>query len=302
MDQHIEAYLQYCAAMKLSKASINNYSRALTFFADHLASHDRSLTSAQPRDVTDFMTAHADWDAATTANRLSALRGFYKWAQIRGILDGENPMLEIRSPKQHQKRNKPTVTQDEVHLLLETQRIHRDGTALPTDLRDRCIIALIYDTGIRVAEVASLNVGHIQSMDAEKREFVYVGKGGSEYTWYVTPDVYEMLLRYINTLDTPEPEQPLFCNRGGQRLSIRYIQKILADRGKNVLGRHLHPHMLRRGVGNAFYSASGHDIYATSQALHHASVTTTQGYLAVGQDNLRKIMDGMSAKRTPASP
>lgn len=71
---------------------------------------------------------------------------------------------------------------------------------------------------------------------------------------------------------------------------------MLNVRGKQILGKHLHPHMLRRGFGNAFYEASGHDIYATSQAMHHKSVETTQEYLAVSNDKLKSIMDTSMSK------
>lgn len=300
MDPQAEAFLQYYAALKMSGATIGSYRQSLRFFSAFLEERGKTLCEATAADVNDFIAAHAEWTASTIANRQSALRSFYKWAQTQHMLAGDNPMLPIRSPRQHQVRNKPYVHEDEARLLRETRRTYRNGTSRAQDLRDRCLIALIYATGLRVAEVASLNVGHIRGMDPTHRSFIYRGKGGSEQTWYLNAEIYGMLTRYLRTLDATNPGAPLFSNRYGKRLSIRSIQKILADRGRKVLGRPIHPHMLRRGFGNAFYTASGYDIHATSQALHHANIATTQGYLAVDSESLMRIVDRMGVGAMPA--
>lgn len=293
----LASFLNYCRALKMSNASVSAYARSLSFFDAFLASRGKTLAQAVSADVTDFIAEHQDWSASTICNRLSALRTFYAWATIKELLPNGNPMPDVRSPKQHVKRNKPTVSGEDVQLLRDTRRTCRDGSARQGDLRDRCLIALIYDTGIRVAEVVSLNVGHITSMDPQRREFIYTGKGGSEYSWFVTIPVYELLMNYLRTHPNPEPDSPLFLNRYGGRLSQRSVQKMLHVRGEQVLGRRLHPHMLRRGFGNAFYEASGHDIYATSQAMHHCNVTTTQGYLSISGDRLKEIVDDSMGRR-----
>ena len=295
----LTAFLSYCQALKMSNASVSAYRRSLSFFDTFLASRGKSLTQAAAADVNDFIAEHRDWSASTICNRLSALRTFYTWAEIRNLLPTGNPMSGVRSPKQHVKRNKPTVSGEDVQLLCDTRRTCRDGSSRQGDLRDRCLIALIYDTGIRVAEVVSLNVSHLTSMDPKRREFIYTGKGGSEYSWFVTEPVYELLMNYLRTHPNPEPDSPLFLNRYGGRLSQRSVQKMLHIRGDQVLGRRLHPHMLRRGFGNAFYEASGHDIYATSQAMHHRNVTTTQGYLSVSGDRLKEIVDTSLTSAAP---
>ena len=297
------AFLACCRGMNLSDKTVPAYDRSLAFLESFLLQRGKTLTEASPADITDFIAAHTEWSPATTANRLSAFRTFYNWAEIKHLLPEGNPMLEIRTPKQHIRKNKPSVSSADAELLKETRRTRRDGAARVGDLRDRCLIALIFDTGIRVAEAVSLNVSHIRSMDPQRREFVYVGKGGSEYSWFVTEPIYELLMNYLRTHPDPSPDKPLFLNKYGGRLSVRSVQKMLAVRGDAVLGKHLHPHMLRRGFGNAFYEASGHDIYATSQAMHHSSVATTQGYLAVSGDKLKEIVDnGMTQQRSAKQP
>lgn len=296
-DDSLEAYLDYCRAIKLSDRTVSGYARSLQLFLGGLQSHGKTLPQASGADAVDFIAVHPNWDAATVSNRLSALRGYYKWAELKRLLPGDNPMLGIRSPKPKVVKNKPSVTREEAYLLTQARRTRKDGSALATDLRDRCLIALIADTGLRVSEAASLNIGHIRRMDPNQREFVYVGKGGSEQTWYMTADVYQMLSRYIDALPDAELTAPLFRNRDGGRLSVRSIQLILQRRGASVLNRHVHPHMLRRGFGNAFYAASGKDIYATSQAMHHTNIATTQGYLSIQPGELKNIVDGMSTNK-----
>ena len=294
--QLIGNYLEYCRALKMSAQTISNYERGLRFFGAYLDQQGKTLPLAQSADVNGYIAAHPEWTAATTANRLSALRGFYKWMQIQRLLPDVDPMLEVRAPRQRLTRNKPSVSREEALLLTAARHTRRDGIAFATDLRNRCLMSLIYDTGLRVSEAASLNLGTIRRMDPRRREFIFTGKGGSEYFGYLSPDAYAMLSAYADAQADAPDSRALFVNRGGERLSVRSIQKLIAASGKRVLNRRLHPHMLRRGFGNAFYEASGHDIYATSQAMHHASVTTTEEYLAVSPEHLKKVVDRMSAK------
>ncbi len=292
----LEQYLAYSAAIKMAKRTLEAYNRSLNLFSSFLAGREKQLVEADARDVMDFIAVNSEWSATTIANRLAAFRSFYRWAASQKLIADAGFLSKIPKPKIHTKRNKPTVSQDEAEALRDTRRTTRNGTARMGDLRDRCLIALIYDTGIRVTEVISLNVSHLQNMDPNRREFANVAKGGSECSWFVTEPIYELLMSYLRTHPNPEPENPLFLNRYGGRLSVRSVQKMLAVRGDQVLGKHLHPHMLRRGFGNAFYEASGHDIYLTSQAMHHSSIATTQGYLSVSDDKLKQVVDtGMSA-------
>lgn len=292
----LEQYLAYSAAIKMATRTLEAYARSLNLFSSFLAGREKQLVEADAGDVMDFIAANSEWSAATIANRLAAFRSFYRWAASQKLIADAGFLSKVSKPKIHARRNKPTVSHEEVEILRDTRRTTKNGTARMGDLRDRCLISLIYDTGIRVTEVVSLNVSHIQNMDPQRREFVYKGKGGSEYSWFVTEPIYELLMSYLRTHPNPVPDSPLFLNRYGGRLSVRSVQKMLKTRGDEVLGRHLHPHMLRRGFGNAFYEASGHDIYLTSQAMHHSSIATTQGYLSVSDDKLKWVVDtGMTA-------
>lgn len=293
-----EQYLAYSAAIKMSKRTLEAYTRSLNLLGTFLAKRKKQLIEADARDIMDFVASQSEWSAATIANRLAAFRSFYRWAVSQKLIADAGFLSKIPKPKIHTKRNKPTVSLNEAETLRDTRRTKKNGTARVGDLRDRCLIALIFDTGIRVTEAVSLNVSHIQHMNPERREFVYTGKGGSECSWFVTEPIYELLISYLHTHPNPVPESPLFLNRYGERLSVRSVQKMLSTRGDEVLGKHLHPHMLRRGFGNAFYEASGHDIYLTSQAMHHSSIATTQGYLSVSSDKLKQVVDaGMGLRK-----
>ena len=297
MEKHVEDYIHYCRTMKLSDKTIENYQRGIEFFCTFLQSEGKGIDMAQPGDILNYLGANPSWSTPTIQIRLAALRSYYRWAQIYHLLPGDNPMLQVRAPKTKKKRNKTTVDREEVYLLTETRRTHRDGTAFRTDLRDRTLIMLLADTSLRVAEAHSLNCRHVLEMDPERRELITVGKGGSENVWLVSLEVYDLLKRYLEVERATDPDRPLFVNRDGGRLSIRSMQIIVQKRGEQVLGRRLHPHMLRHYYGNRFYEASGHDIYATKEAMHHSDVSTTEGYLSIVPDRLKDIKDSMSASR-----
>ena len=149
---------------------------------------------------------------------------------------------------------------------------------------------LFYSSGLRLAELASLNVRDIQRDDAMLE---ITGKGSKTRLVPVGGKAREALRAWL--LARPKlsgPDQPaLFVNHRGQRLGHRGIQKRIASQGlKAGLSRPLHPHMLRHSFAGHLLESSG-DLRAVQELLGHADISTTQIYTQLDFQHLAQVYD-----------
>ncbi len=217
------------------------------------------------------------------ARVLSAWRGFFNWlAKHRGL--DQNPCLAVRAPKA--KKALPSVlSPDQANALLEREA---DGLL---ELRDKAMYELCYSSGLRLAELASLDVGTAQDLTAG--EVTVTGKRAKTRTVPVGAKAREALAAWlahrgeIAAADCPA----LFVSRRGTRLSMRMIQLRLDRWAKKAgLGAHVHPHMLRHSFASHLLQSSG-DLRAVQEMLGHSSIGTTQVYTHLDFMHLAKVYD-----------
>jgi len=217
------------------------------------------------------------------ARVLSAWRGFFNWlAKHRGL--AQNPCLAVRPPKT--KKALPAVlSPDQANALLETEA----GDLL--ELRDKAMFELCYSSGLRLAELASLDMGVAQDLAAG--EVTVTGKRSKTRSVPVGAKAREALAAWlarrgeVAAVDCPA----LFVSRNGSRLSMRMIQLRLGRWAKKAgLGAHVHPHMLRHSFASHVLQSSG-DLRAVQEMLGHSSIGTTQVYTHLDFQHLAKVYD-----------
>ena len=217
------------------------------------------------------------------ARVLSAWRGFFNWlARHRGAPG--NPCLSVRAPKS--KKALPSVlSPDQAHALLETQA---EGLL---ELRDKAMFELCYSSGLRLAELASLDCNMAQ--DLATGEVTVTGKRAKTRTVPVGAKAREALAAWLArrgelaAADCPA----LFVSQRGTRLSMRMIQLRLDRWGRKAgLGAHVHPHMLRHSFASHVLQSSG-DLRAVQEMLGHSSIGTTQVYTHLDFQHLAKVYD-----------
>jgi integrase/recombinase XerC len=274
-------------------------------FDEHLASRPARTREAYRRDVAALAALAGDKPLAklqraelarylatlhgrglsgrSLARMLSAWRAFYRHLLDRERALAEDPTAGLKPPKSP-RRLPSALSPDESAQLCE---IVADD---PLSLRDRAILELAYSSGLRLSELAGLDVARV---DFDAGEARVVGKGAKERIVPVGKAALDALRTWLvarKTIATPG-ETALFVARGGARLSPRAIEKRLADWAvKQGLARHVHPHMLRHSFASHVLQSSG-DLRAVQEMLGHASIASTQVYTHLDFQALAKVYD-----------
>lgn len=220
---------------------------------------------------------------ATVHRHLSSLRGFFAYLVKAGELP-HNPADGVRPPKLQRPLPK-SLSVDQVMGLMQPPK---DDDALA--VRDHCMLELFYSSGLRLAELAALNVLDFESGGLEIR---VQGKGSKERIVPVGSKARAALHRWLGfrpQLARGE-EAALFVGQRGRRLSHRGIQQRLAHWAQQAgLDVRLHPHRLRHAFATHLLESSS-DLRAVQELLGHANISTTQVYTHLDFGYLSKVYD-----------
>lgn len=150
------------------------------------------------------------------------------------------------------------------------------------DPRERALTLLLLDTGLRLAEVASLRVGDIRP-DGTIR---VLGKGSKERIVPLGTTARRALIRYVAGRDPVGPADPLFVGRYGERLSRRGIQYAIARLGRRAgVGTRSSPHTFRHTFARG-YLVNGGDVFSLQQILGHATLDMVRRYVSLSEADL----------------
>ena len=218
------------------------------------------------------------------ARKFVALRSFYKFLVGRAMID-TNPIPRTKQFQVKTERKLPTfLTYQEIDALMQSPDL-----STPTGTRDKAILELLYSSGIRLSEIADMNV---KDMNLHDDELLIRGKSDKERLVYIGSVAREFLDRYVShtrpQLAKPS-EDAMFVNRYGNRLSKRSIEKIVSTHAKKAGTRPgVHTHTLRHSFATHLLEG-GADLRVVQELLGHASPTTTQIYTHITQTEARKV-------------
>jgi tyrosine recombinase XerC len=225
--------------------------------------------------------------ASSQGRKLAALRTFFRWCQREGLVRG-NPAQEVASPKLP-KRLPPVVTYEDVERLLASPR-----SGMGFFLRDVAVLELFYASGIRLAELVSLDV---DSIHLEHRYVRVMGKGRKERVVPVGREASRAVERYLPAREALlaerglAEERALFLNRRAGRLTPRGVAFIMGKHLKTSgVPRAMSPHTLRHAFATHLLDA-GMDLRVIQELLGHASLATTQRYTHVSTDRIMAVYD-----------
>jgi integrase/recombinase XerC len=223
------------------------------------------------------------YEKSSIARKLSALRSFYSYL-IQVNIIAKNPLLTISSPKLT-KRLPAFLSSDEVNKLIMTPDI-----STPLGMRDKAMLELLYASGLRVSEIASLDIVNV---NLEEREVRVLGKGSKERITLMGKPAVNAIDCYLREgrpkLIGQRSTDALFLNRYGRRLSKRSIQQTLS-RYATAAGftKRVFPHMIRHSFATHLLDG-GADLRVVQELLGHVSLSTTQIYTHVTQTQARKV-------------
>jgi integrase/recombinase XerC len=215
---------------------------------------------------------------SSSARKLAGLRTFFRWLCREGIL-ARNPARALLSPRT-EKRIPTHLEESEVATLLD---LPGDGIVA---VRGRALLELLYATGLRCAELVSLDLGEV---DFEARMVRVVGKGRKERVVPFGGRAREAVTAWLPLRRALSPESDaLFLNQRGGRLTDRSVRTLIAHRIRQVaITRKVSPHTLRHSFATHLLER-GADLRTIQELLGHTSLSTTQRYTHV---NARHILD-----------
>lgn len=223
--------------------------------------------------------------ASATLNRhASSLRSFFNY-MVEHQLAERNPFNQIKTLKRT--ASLPDfLTFEEIQQLMETFAGEQ-----PNEVRDRCMVELMYACGLRVSELVSLT---LNSIDLNERVLQVIGKGDKERWVPFYQNLSNQLRAYIQHVRPTFVNQStnaLFLNARGKPISARYVQMMCKAHGEQAaLKQSLHPHMLRHSFATHLLD-NGADLRIVQELLGHASLSTTQVYTHVSMSRLKKAYD-----------
>lgn len=214
---------------------------------------------------------------------LSAIRSFFKFL-LKTQQVTINPAQYVKAPKQARKLPK-TLDVDQMTGLLEA------GTDSVLELRDRAMFELFYSSGLRLAELAALNLADIDTL--EQTLLVRAGKGGKSRILPVGGQALSALALWLPHRErmAGSDETAVFVSVRGRRISHRGIQLRLEQWCRNNgIAEHVHPHMLRHSFASHLLESS-RDLRAVQELLGHSNISTTQIYTHLNFQHLAEVYD-----------
>ena len=225
---------------------------------------------------------HRTHKPSTRNRRLAALRAFFRF-RVRGGERVADPTEGLPGPKAGLRLPSPLSAED-CETLVEVEEAER---APRLAIRDRALFELLYGTGLRVGELASLRV---RDWDAQRRELRVFGKGRKERIVPVPAKARAALVAWL-ALRAPEGllAQALFTNARGFALSDRGVRVILRRRMLVAgIARPASPHTLRHSYATHLLDADV-DLRAIQELLGHERLSTTQRYTHVSAERLARV-------------
>ncbi|MGQ0636103.1 MAG: tyrosine recombinase XerC [Planctomycetaceae bacterium] len=223
---------------------------------------------------------------STMARRLACLRSLFRFCCREGYAQ-TNPAKALRTPRAG-RRLPHFLSTEQAAKLLEAPPANT-----PAGLRDRAILETLYSAGLRVAELASLN---IDNWDQDAGVLRVVGKGRKERFAPIGRYAALALARWLEVRE-PDPQAPaaqqgaIFLNQRGRRLTTRSVGRLLEKYIRETgLDKLTTPHTLRHSFATHLLDG-GADLRSVQELLGHKSLTTTQIYTHVSTQRLRATYD-----------
>jgi len=280
---YLSDYLNHLAFERgLSPLTRENYARDIRTLLGLVGTHP--LKEIQPQHIRRYIaTIHGRGINGKSISRsLSAWRGFFDFLSRRHGFTS-NPCLGIRAPKSA-KTLPQALSTDQAAKLVSIE----DDSWLA--IRDRAALELFYSSGLRLAELVSLD---FDALDFENGTLTVTGKGNKTRIVPMGSHAMTAIQAWLNlrNLIPNTDSKALFTNRKGTRITGRALQyRIKQWAIKQGITSDVHPHMLRHSFATHVLQSSG-DLRAVQEMLGHANISTTQVYTHLDFQHLTKVYD-----------
>ncbi|HEY5740828.1 MAG TPA: site-specific tyrosine recombinase XerD [Gammaproteobacteria bacterium] len=286
-DEYIDRFLDRLWAQKgLAELTLRAYRQDLQLFSRWLAERGQDLPRADQSSIQRYLAERFEGGASASSNArlLSTLKQYYRHL-VRDGERGDNPTALISAPKIHRVLPQ-SLAESEIDKLLEAPDLDS-----PYGLRDRCMLELMYGSGLRVSELVGLRLDQVNTNLGLVR---LVGKGSKERVVPVGEEALYWLGRYLGKarpelINSAQPGDALFPSSRGSAITRQAfwqnIKKYLLKAGVKTV---FSPHSLRHAFATHLLN-HGADLRTVQMLLGHSSLSTTQIYTHIAQARLASM-------------
>lgn len=297
----MDGYLDSLASQRqLSPLTISSYRRDLRELAAFAAESKQDVAATTHFQIRKFAAQlHArGLNPRSIARKLSAWRGFFGWLAERNAI-AANPVDGIKPPKRTRPLPKALAADDAVRVVAENAPGKKADATMT--LCNHAMFELLYSSGLRVSELAGLDVRYAQDgryvsagwIDFDACEVTVTGKGSKLRTVPIGGPALEAIQTWLGVRETlvKTDPHPLFLSERGTRISPRVVQLRLKAHAQAIgLPTNVHPHVLRHSFASHVLQSSG-DLRAVQEMLGHASISATQIYTSLDFQRLAQVYD-----------
>lgn len=271
-EAKIRMFVASKKAVNRKTNTLKQYTKEICNMLTFLGKRLEDVTGMDLRYYYGVMREKRGIKMSTMQTRLHYLSSFWDFLNSEELIRS-NPVKKVGALKLEKTIKKPFTTEE-----LEALRESCQG------LRDRALVEFLYSTGVRVSELAALNVSDIEM---GKQELIVYGKGSKERKTYLTDSAKFYLRRYLQERDA-NVDEPLFVTLDAphDRLSVAGIQYMLRQLGRRAGVDNVHPHRFRRTIATDLLNR-GMPIEQVKEFLGHEKLDTTMIYCTVRAESVK---------------
>lgn len=299
LEDGINDYIRYCLReRKLSDNTIKSYSTVLEKFRKFVC---RNMQIEAVSDITkETIRAYLEhlnetWKSSTARHHINVVQGFFSYLEENEIIE-DTPFRKMHIRIKEPKRLPDALSMIEVNRILKAVYCSPDSTmgldeqrAEMIHWRDCVIIEFLFSTGMRVQELCGLRFG---DFDRENGIITVIGKGDKQRRCYITDErvlqVYDRYLRYRRCY--ARGNDHIFITRFEKTLTTQCVRDLVTKYTKLAgIRKKVTPHTFRHTFASMLVE-EGVDLSHIQKYMGHSTITTTQIYLHISDQNARKVL------------
>lgn len=291
----LTAFVQYLVGLDRSEKTVSGYKRNLEDFKRWFEGTNgegcqaEKIAPADIREYRQYLQVQKRLSGASVNRSISALKAFLRWAKESGKI-AANPADGIKLVRKQKLSPKWLEKREAYALERETERevqTAKTSAAKFLALRDRAMLVLFLNTGLRVSELVGLQMGDIQLSERKGSLTVRLGKGEKQRVVPLNEASRRALREWLEIRG--EGEGACFRDRMGKAMTPSGIHRRLAELGKRA-GVELHAHLLRHTFAKRLVD-SGVGLEKVGALLGHSDLNTTRVYVTPGERDLEKAVE-----------
>ena len=310
----VNSFLEYSLAYKhKSNESVEQYNSDLRMFLRYMKYHfhltdEKDFSKIKINDFTleqlakitqddihtfiSYLSINRRCGPATCAKRISTIRIFFKYLTITEHILEVNPAQNLETPKLNKRLPRYLTLEDSQKLL----NVTKDDEKNKNTERDFAIITLFLNCGLRLSELIKINISDINFNDCR---LTVIGKGNKERAIYLNKACINAINDYLNVRptnakkDSKNSDKALFLSNYRQRISKRTVENVVSNelQRAGLDTTKYSTHKLRHTAATLMYKYGQVDIRALQELLGHQSISTTEIYTHVDNEQVRTAVE-----------